>query len=171
MKNSTFILIAALLILSSCSVFDFQSRAKHAHLNKVPVNESVTAIDIDEPDVNLNVENVVLADVLPEQDMLEMPDYKESEPIVKAEPQRFAKPFKTPSVIRDFKKAFKAQAKANSASENQSIDIVTLLIWVLVIAVILALLGFLLPNLWSVFIGLLLVVLIVMAIIYLAGAV
>lgn len=171
MKNSTFILIAALLILSSCSVFDFQSRAKHSHLNLVPVNESVTAISLNEPDVNLNVEDVVLADVIPEQDLLEIPANKEFEPIVKAQPQRFAKPFRTPSVIRDFNKAFKAQARANPASENQSIDIVTLLIWVLVIAVILALLGVLIPDLWSVFIGLLLVVLIVMAIIYLAGAV
>jgi len=64
----------------------------------------------------------------------------------------------------------KASTVNKTAEADQNIDIVTLLIWVLVISVILALLGVLIPTLWEVFIGLLLVVLIIMAIMYLAGS-
>jgi hypothetical protein len=64
----------------------------------------------------------------------------------------------------------KAKGARQTAEIEKNIDPVTLLIWVLVIAVLLALLGFLIPSLLEIFIGLLLVVLIIMAIIYLAGS-
>lgn len=170
MKKIWFLLLVFVMALGSCTMFDLQSRAKHAHLNKVPVNESVES----------NIAHFeTMAEVIPSEDVSDNVVIPESKPAVEISKS------KTPVVavsnpmfhqvqknasVRQLTSAFRAHVKSQKATSEQSIDPVTLLVWVLIIAVILALLGMLIPNLLEVFIGLLLVVLIVMAIMYLAGS-
>jgi len=170
MKKIIYILIVSMLAFSSCTLFDLQSRAKHTHLNKVPVNDPLI--------VNIH-DDFAIAD---QEDLpVAIIEKKANKPAPDVEPamdfseiQRKAAPIfrsiEKKASLRHLNTAFKAQVSSKPASENQSIDIGELLIWVLIFAVILAVLSYLLPGLISLFIGLLIVVLIVMAIVYLAGA-
>lgn len=168
MKKIWFILIVIAFSLGSCTLFDLQSRAKHAHLNKVPVNESVAEKTvIVEPNIEILSPEVVSDNiVLPESKPVI--ESRNSEPVAVSNPMFHQVQKKV--AVRHLTSAFRAHVKSHKALSEQYIDPVTLLLWVLVIAVILALLGYLLPNLWTIFIGLLLVVLIIMVIIYLAGS-
>lgn len=168
MKKIWFILIVIAFSLGSCTLFDLQSRAKHAHLNKVPVNESVAENTvIVEPNIEILSPEVVSDNiVLPESKPVI--ESRNSEPVAVSNPMFHQVQKKV--AVRHLTSAFRAHVQSQKATSEQSIDPVTLLVWVLIIAVILALLGMLIPNLLEVFIGLLLVVLIVMAILYLAGS-
>jgi len=162
-----------MLVLSSCSVFNLRDKAQHAHLNKVPVNDNVTVAQAnpeeisqpDEIDVHLlaKAEHVTTA---PEQPAPVLNIPAKNTNLVKATKQVAKR-----MIGNTLNHGSKANFVNKTAETDQNIDPVTLLIWVLVIAVILALLGFLIPTLLEVFIGLLVVVLIIMAIIYLAGSI
>ncbi len=161
-----------MLVLSSCSVFNLRDKAQHAHLHKVPVNENVLTADVtpeeisqpDELDVHLpaKAEHVTTA---PEQ-----PEPVLNVPAKKVNPVKATKQIAKKVIGSTLHQGSKAKISKQTAESERNIDPVTLLIWVLVIAVLLALLGFLIPSLLEIFIGLLLVVLIIMAIIYLAGS-
>lgn len=165
-KHLVFFFIATLFALSSCSVFDLQSKARHAYLNKVPVNEfsvdvraEKTVVYEPQPDVSdlaLLPENICETNQSPQQ--INTVQDKASDYSAKTIPAVV--------FVRDFEKTFRTRARAHSADDSFSIDPATLLIWVLVVAIILALLGYLLPVLWTVLIYTLAVVLIIMAILF-----
>lgn len=169
MKKSTLILLASILVLSGCSVFDLQSRAKHSHLNKVPVNGTTSVSTHNTPYLAMDSKDTAVIEMISEPDQIIVSEETFQKPSANTVAKRKVNPVKSIDVLRDFKKTFRAQAKAQPANDHQSIDPVTLLIWVLVIAVVLALLGYLIPVLWNVLIFVLLVVLLVMAILFVAG--
>lgn len=169
MKKLTLILLASILVLSGCSVFDLQSRAKHSHLNKVPVNGTTSVSTHNNPYLATDLKDSAVIEVISEPDQiyaLNEPDRKPAENTVA---KRNVDPVKSNDVFRDFNKIFRTQAKAQPANDHQSIEPGTLLLWVLAIAVILILLGYLAPVLWTVVIFALLVLLIIIAILFVAS--
>ena len=171
-KKIAYILIVSMLVLSSCSVFNLRDKSQHAHLNKVPVNEKVLVAEVNPEEISQPAEIDVqkLAKVDHVTTAPEQPKPVLNLPVKKVNPVKATKQIAKNVIGRTVHQGSKASTVNKTAEADQNIDIVTLLIWVLVISVILALLGVLIPTLWEVFIGLLLVVLIIMAIMYLAGS-
>ncbi len=168
MKKSTLLLLAAILVLSGCSVFDLQSRAKHSYLNKVPANETTSVATQSESEQTTVINDTVVNEIFSEPEVLISENETCQKSAEKTVSKRKVNPLRSMDVIRDFNKTFRAQANAQSAKDHQNIDPVTLLIWVIVIAVILVLLGYLLPVLWNVVIIVLLLLLLFMAISFVA---
>ena len=169
MKKTTLILLASILVLSGCSVFDLQSRAKHAHLNKVPVNETTSVSTHNNPYLAIDAKDTAAIEMISKPDPIIASDEPDQKPAENTVAKRKVNPVKSIDVLRYFNKTFKAQAKAQPANDHQSLDPVTLLIWVLVIAAILALLGYLVPVLWDVVILVLCVMLIIFLILFVSS--
>jgi len=168
-KKSALILLAAIFIFSGCSVFDLQSRARHSHLNKVPVNETTSFYIHNNPDLAMNPVDTAENEMIPKPNQFVVSGETDQKPAENTISKRRVNPAKSMDLFRDFKKTFSAQAKAPTANDHQSIDPVTLLIWVLVIAVILALLGYFVEILWTVLIFVLIVALVFFIISFVAS--
>lgn len=169
MKKTTLILLASILVLSGCSVFDLQSRAKHSHLNKVPVNGTASVSTHNNAYQAMNSNDTAVIEIISESNPVIASDEPDRKPAANTVAKRKVNPVKNIDVLRDFNKTFRAQAKAQPANDHQSLDPVTLLIWVLVIAAILALLGYLVPVLWDVVILVLCVMLIIFLILFVSS--
>jgi len=168
-KKTTLILLASILVLSGCSVFDLQSRAKHSHLNKVPVNGTASVSTHNNAYQAMNSNDTAVIEIISESNPVIASDEPDRKPAANTVAKRKVNPVKNIDVLRDFNKTFRAQAKAQPANDHQSLDPVTLLIWVLVIAAILALLGYLVPVLWDVVILVLCVMLIIFLILFVSS--
>jgi len=168
-KKTTLILLASILVLSGCSVFDLQSRAKHSHLNKVPVNGTASVSTHNNAYQAMNSNDTAVIEIISESDPVIASDEPDMKPAANTVSKRKVNPVKSIDVLRDFNKTFRTQAKAQSANDHQSIDPVTVLIWVLVIAVILALLGYFVQALWTVLIFILIIALVFFLITFVAS--
>ena len=117
----------------------------------------------------MDSKDTAVFEIISESDPVIASDEPDLKPAANTVSKRKVNPVKSIDVLRDFNKTFRTQAKAQHANDHQSIDPVTLLIWVLVIAVILALLGYLIPVLWNVVILVLCVMLIIFLILFVAS--
>lgn len=166
-KKALVLLFVSLLIFTGCSIFDAQSRAKHSYLKKVPVNESVSGapiflakqnnlIDIDTITPIINVENTSVSSV--------ENSINKKENISKNNLSN--KNLNSAVKLKSLNKLGRLQAKSAFDNKTQYIDPVTLLIWVLVVTVILAVLGYFIPVFLDILIFVLLATLLVLAIIF-----
>jgi hypothetical protein len=166
-KKALVLLFVSLLIFTGCSIFDAQSRAKHSYLKKVPVNESVSGapiflakqnnlIDIDSITPIINVENTSVSSV--------ENSINKKENISKNNLSN--KNLNSAVKLKSLNKLGRLQAKSAFDNKTQYIDPVTLLIWVLVVTVILAVLGYFIPVFLDILIFVLLATLLVLAIIF-----
>ena len=166
-KKALVLLFVSLLIFTGCSIFDAQSRAKHSYLKKVPVNESVSGapiflakqnnlIDIDTITPIINVENTSVSSV--------ENSINKKENISKNNLSN--KNLNSAVKLKSLNKLGRLQAKSAFDNKTQYIDPVTLLIWVLVVTVILAVFGYFIPVFLDILIFVLLATLLVLAIIF-----
>jgi hypothetical protein len=145
--------------------------ARHAHLNKVPVNSTQTVADKDIPEPTHISDDAIASFVEPQTDVAPV----EKAEVVADDNKKTANNNRIERIINKVKSrqlptAFKSQAKAQQSEDQNYIDPVTLLIWVVVIALILIILGVVIPGILDIVLALLLVLLLVMAILYLAGS-
>ncbi len=117
----------------------------------------------------MNSNDTAVIEIISESNPVIASDEPDRKPAANTVAKRKVNPVKNIDVLRDFNKTFRAQAKAQPANDHQSLDPVTLLIWVLVIAAILALLGYLVPVLWDVVILVLCVMLIIFLILFVSS--
>jgi len=117
----------------------------------------------------MNSNDTAVIEIISESDPVIASDEPDMKPAANTVSKRKVNPVKSIDVLRDFNKTFRTQAKAQSANDHQSIDPVTVLIWVLVIAVILALLGYFVQALWTVLIFILIIALVFFLITFVAS--
>lgn len=142
--------------------------ARHAYLNKVPVNSTQTVADVVVPEPIDTPEDAIINFTEPKSDVAS------TEVVVEKNTPTTANSHRLERIIdkvqnKHLTTAFKSQAKAHVSEDQNYIDPVTLLVWVVVIALILIILGVVIPGILDIVLALLLVMLLVMAILYLAG--
>lgn len=143
--------------------------ARHSYLNKVPVNSVQTFAEKDIPEPADIPDDAIVSYVEPQTDVAPVDEVvvsNKKETVNNRRIERLVNKVQS----RQLPTAFKSQAKAQISEHENYIDPVTLLVWVVVIALILIILGVVIPGILDIVLALLLILLLVMAIMYLAGS-